>query len=81
MPRTALNKSELLKINRILIENRAFPIIKIGVYERVEMFDDKTHLTRIQFISQNGKQHEFSLVSLTEPKCRKLKEQLEKYFI
>ena len=81
MPKTALNKSELLKINRTLIENRAFPIIKIGVYERAEMFDGKTHLTRLQFLSQNGKQYEFSLVSLTEPKCHKLKEQLEEYFI
>lgn len=80
MPKTQLSKSELLNIYRILVGNKAFPIEKIGVYERVEMFDGKTHLTRLQFVSQNGKQYDFSLVSLTEPKCHKLKEQLEEYF-
>lgn len=70
-----------MNIFRILVGNRAFPITKIGVYERVEMFDGKTHLTRLQFITQNGKQYEFSVVTLAEPKCHKLKEQLEEYFI
>lgn len=81
MPKTQLSKSELIDLYRRLVLEKAFPIKKIKVYENVLDSTSDYHLTDIDFLSENNNVYRFTLISKTEPKCYKLKEQLEEYFI
>ena len=81
MPKTKFSKSELARLNKLLIQERMFPIAKIGIYN--DAFNSSYHneYNVIRFLSESRKQLDIGFITLTVPKVELLKKQLENFFL
>lgn len=80
MAKTRFSKSELINMHNLLIQNKMFPIAKIGVYQDVINSGYRHNYYVVQFLSDSRKQLDFGFVSRTDQKIDLLQKQLEKYF-
>ena len=79
MSKTAFSKGQLIQLHRILASEKLIPCDKIELYTDPFNSGIGNVYTKIKFV-KDKKQIDIGLVTKTNPKNEKLKEQLYKYF-